>query len=256
MGLSSAPEDSPADGDPDFVFPRPSLPKQPGNRRSSGRKPMGRRGTPSMSETQTSRKEKRPMKKSKKQVAVRPNRKKPVTKDDGRKDYVMRKDNLADLEKAAQMYKNGKGSLRKIAGRFESLNFMTLRRHVIGVPVRSAGRPGALDEAVEEKLEHLLILLSRMNYSLSYSKLANLIERFLKKVFDREMAVWMDLSAEEKAEIEKPKEYFCHPNGDRHHKPGRYWVRKFILRHPNLTVRLSTNRRMAEARVTKDVIRK
>jgi hypothetical protein len=112
-----------------------------------------------------------------------------------------------------------------------------------------------LDESTEKALVNVLIQLGKLNFSLSYSKLRNFIGMFMKLRFDQKMNIWNRLSPEERAGHVAPEPAFVYDN-IRSHLPGRHWVRSFVGRHEELTLRYCTSRRPAEMRVSKEIVRK
>jgi hypothetical protein len=189
-----------------------------------------------------------------------------------KKRFVPMKDDLAKLEQAKEEYllrnggnrnktpgfgpgrgKRGKAGYQHIANKF-GISATTLRRFVAFGLSKKIGRPSALDPEEERMLSSLLKIRASWGFALSLSKLSRCVEEYMTKRFERELELFEEGRASSR---NPPKPYFSSSRPQKYgrtHRPGRWWLRSFILRHQDLSVRLAENRRMAYSAITKELI--
>jgi hypothetical protein len=174
----------------------------------------------------------------------------------------------ARLEKAKQYYEKNKDcssvSLRKVALKFDVAR-TSLFNHRMNPDAKKPGRGTLISDEEDEQIVKLMMLVGSWGFPLSFSKLAYVVENFLKKKHQRKIEMFEGLlenqpDMEARTEIEKlrPQPYFGCPNapGGRHHRPGRRWMRSFLLRHSEVSLRLCQSKRMNEMKVGKKKIRR
>jgi hypothetical protein len=187
--------------------------------------------------------------------------------DPSRKRYTSMEDALEKLKAAKRDYLRSNGgrlnstflhlSGKKRTGyaaiaKKHGLATMTLVRFVKFGQGRPPGRPGAMSEEEENVLAGLVRIRANWGFALSFSKLKVIIEEYMRSRYEKEMELWEECGHGPDEEGH-PKPYFF-ASGTYRHAPGRWWMRSFILRHPELTTRLSENRRMAYSTITKELI--
>jgi hypothetical protein len=126
-------------------------------------------------------------------------------------------------------------------------------KNVPMVQARLPGRPPAINAESEKTLIKVLATLGEVHFALSYSKLQALVEGLMVRQHLRAVDAWERLSVKNKKLHAKPEPYFV-TKCDRRHKPGWAWLRLFMRRNKELSLRLCQNRSLAQARVTAECI--
>jgi hypothetical protein len=191
---------------------------------------------------------------------------KAIPKKRSRRGYTAMEDNLAKLEAAKAEYLSANGGFNKVflhqgksrgsgyaaIARKHGISTMTLVRFVKRGPAKPPGRPSAMSNEEESVLAGLVRIRANWGFALSFSKLKVIVEEYMRSRYQKEMELWIECG-HSSTEEGHPKPYFF-AKGSYRHYPGRWWMRSFILRHPELTTRLAENRRMAYSSITKELI--
>jgi hypothetical protein len=116
------------------------------------------------------------------------------------------------------------------------------------------GRRRVMDDALEDELTKVTCALGEMDFCMTYNKFGRFVERFCEKRFEKLLEEYNAKTPAQKKRCSPPKPFFQGGSGLRRHNPGRWWVRSFIKRHPELTVKLSSARRLRDYKLTKTIM--
>lgn len=156
------------------------------------------------------------------------------------------------LALAVKSYRRNEGGFLKVSKKF-GVSKSSLFREIKGDRIQPPGRRSALLDCEESLINKLMMLVGGWGYGLSFSKFADLVESIMKKRHQQELEMWEKLDEDVRDDCPKPKPFFVRKR-QRTHRPGRDWMRSFLFRHPELSVRIASNRTLAQASLTQESI--
>lgn len=135
---------------------------------------------------------------------------------------------LVYLERAVRAVKSGRMTIRGASEQF-AVPYTTLRRWVKTPTLLEYGGQTALTEADERRLSEGLLTCANWGFPQQPRDVKNIVQSY----FDRQ------------GRIVKQFKNNC---------PGREWVKNFLKRHPELTVKMSENIKRVRASVTRETL--
>lgn len=188
-----------------------------------------------------------------------------ASKQSGKRSYVSRLEPESEerMKKAEAMYTrlinaNRYHNQRDIA-LFWGVSRSSFQRHLARIAANPPGKPPALDPTEKEQMTKLLQIGARWGYPLSISKFCAVAESYFRRRHNRQVVEWLASNTDvaSRNEDDRPKMPFVKlKDGKKEYssRPGKDWMRMFIKNSTELSLRIASNRKLSEVRLTKESI--